>query len=107
MSEPIVMGSMQVALLPKSSMSAMADIKPCAAYIMPAWIAWILPNAIVAVGILWLLQNDYKNGGKYTTQAVSEDNLWPQVGKVLMWDVHSTGKVMGRIFDVRGLSDYP
>lgn len=65
MSEPIVMGSMQVALLPKSSMSATADIRLCAAHIMPAWIAWILPNAIVAVGILWLLQNDCKNGGKY------------------------------------------
>lgn len=41
------------------------------------------------------------------TQAVLEDNLWLQAMKVLMWAAHSTGQVMGYIFDARGLSDYP
>ena len=48
---------------------------------------------------LWCKQKTIK------MQAISEGCLCQTVGKVLMWDVHSTGRVMGFIFGARGLPD--
>ena len=62
MSGSIAMGSMRAALLPKSSMNAMGNIRLWSARIMPVWIAWILPNAMAADGIRWLRQSVYGNG---------------------------------------------
>lgn len=64
MSGTIAMGSMRAASLPKFSMNAMGGIRLWSARIMRAWIAWILPNAIAAAGIPWLLQNGFGNGWK-------------------------------------------
>jgi hypothetical protein len=36
------------------------------------------------------------------TQAVLEDNLWLQAGKVLMWDARFLGQMMGCSFGARG-----
>jgi hypothetical protein len=36
------------------------------------------------------------------TQAVLEDNLWLQAGKVLMWDARFLGQLMGCSFGARG-----
>lgn len=58
----IAMGSMQAAPLPKFSMNATVGTRPRSAHIMPVWIAWILPNAMAADGILLLLQSGYGNG---------------------------------------------
>jgi hypothetical protein len=37
------------------------------------------------------------------TQAVLEDNLWLQAGKVLMWDARFSRQLMGHSFGARGL----
>jgi hypothetical protein len=36
------------------------------------------------------------------TQAVLEDNLWLQAGKVLMWDARFSRQLMGHSFGARG-----
>ena len=64
MSGSIAMGSMRAALLPRFSMNAMGGIRLWSARIMPVWIAWMLPNAIDAGGILLLLRSGYRNGWK-------------------------------------------
>ena len=43
-------------------MNATVGTRPRSAYIMPVWIAWILPNAMAADGIRWLRQSVYGNG---------------------------------------------
>lgn len=72
MSGSIAMGSMRAALLPRLSMNAMEGTRQQSAHIMPVWIAWILPNAMAADGIRWLLRNGYGNGWK---SIVVTDNI--------------------------------
>ena len=61
----IAMGSIQAALLLKSSMNIMVGTRPRYAHIMPVWIAWTIPNAIGVAGILWWQRRGYGNGWKF------------------------------------------